>query len=126
MSAPTTILVCDDEAVIRSLIRATLRDGGYRIAEAADGEEALEVARVLKPDLILLDMMMPGKTGLEVLRELRRNGDSASTPVVMLTADKRAADRAALDDAGADRYLAKPFSPAQLETLVADLLRKSG
>jgi CheY-like chemotaxis protein len=115
-----TVLVCDDEAVLRSLIGAAL-GSDYDLLEARDGDEVLEQARARRPDLIILDMMMPGKSGLDVLPELRSHPELASTPVVMLTARTQAADRDAAASAGADRFLAKPFSPLEL-SLVAELL----
>ena len=118
----STILVCDDEDVLRALVRASLADGGYRIVEAADGEQALDVARSERPDLIVLDMMMPAKSGLDVLAELRRDGDLAGTPVIMLTARAQAADREAAAGGGADRYIPKPFSPRALAAVVAELV----
>lgn len=117
-----TILVGDDEAVLRALVRATLSSAGYDVLEAADGDEALELARSARPDLIVLDLMMPRRSGLEVLRELRADPELAATPVVMLTARTRAADREAAAEAGADRFLAKPFSPRKLARIVADVL----
>jgi CheY-like chemotaxis protein len=116
------VLICDDEAVLRTLVRASL-DPAYEIAEAADGVESLELARALHPDLIVLDMMMPDKSGLEVLAELRTDPALSETPVVMLTARAQAADRVAAAAGGADRYLAKPFSPLELAATVAELLR---
>ena len=120
--AAATILVCDDEAPLRALVRATLEDGGYEIAEARDGEEALRVARRVRPDLILLDAMMPGRSGFDVLRELRSNPGLTSTRIVMLTASVQEADREAAAAGGADRFLAKPFSPLELDRLVRELL----
>jgi CheY-like chemotaxis protein len=117
-----TILLCDDEEVLRHLVRATLDNGEYSIVEAADGDEALELARRTSPDLIVLDMMMPGRTGLDVLRDLRAEPKFATTPVVMLTARARSSDREAAAEAGADRYLAKPFSPLELISVVEELL----
>jgi two-component system, OmpR family, phosphate regulon response regulator PhoB len=117
-----TVLLCDDEEVLRQLVRATLDNGEYSIVEATDGDESLELARRLRPDLIVLDMMMPGRSGLEVLQELRGDPNLGSTPVIMLTARARQADREAAAAAGADRYLAKPFSPLELISLVEELL----
>jgi CheY-like chemotaxis protein len=117
---PAKVLVCDDEEILRSLIRATL--AGYEVSEACDGDEALDQARALQPELIVLDMMMPARSGLEVLAELRRDDRLAKTPVIMLTARTQVADREAADAAGADRYLAKPFSPVQLIGVVEELL----
>jgi two-component system phosphate regulon response regulator PhoB len=118
-----TVLVCDDEPVLRMLVRATLDDGRYTIVEACDGEQALERVRSDRPDLILLDIMMPGRSGSEVLRELRRNPETTATPVIMLTARAQAADREAMDRAGATHYLTKPFSPVGLAALVEEVLQ---
>jgi DNA-binding response OmpR family regulator len=114
-----TVLVCDNETVLRALVRATL-EPGYEVLEARDGDEALALMAERPPDLLLLDMMMPGRTGLDVLAELRAAGKTL--PVVMVTARAQAADRVRAADAGADRFLSKPFSPAELEALVAELL----
>jgi CheY-like chemotaxis protein len=116
------VLVCDDETVLRELVRASL-DPSYEIVEARDGIESLRLARELRPDVIVLDMMMPQKSGLEVLAELRADPSLRATPVVMLTARAQAADEDAAALAGADRYLAKPFSPLELAETVAELLR---
>ena len=120
---PTTVLLCDDEDVLRTLVRATLESEDYSIIEASDGEQSLELARALHPRVVVLDMMMPGRSGLEVLRELRSDPDLEGIPVVMLTARARVADRDAAIAAGADRYLAKPFSPLELISVVEDLLK---
>jgi CheY-like chemotaxis protein len=117
-----TILVCDNEEALRALIRATFDQDRYTIVEARDGDESLERARSAEPDLVLLDVLMPGRSGLEVLRELRSDPKLAQTPVIMLTARAQAADLEAAEAAGADRFLAKPFSPAQLAELVEELL----
>jgi CheY-like chemotaxis protein len=119
---PTTVLLCDDEEVLRQLVRATLANDDYSIVEASDGEESLELARSHRPDLIVLDMMMPGRSGLEVLRELRADPETAATPVIMLTARARESDRNEAASAGADRYLAKPFSPLELISVVEELV----
>ena len=120
----TTVLLCDDEDILRQLVRATLGNGEYSIVEAADGDESLELARQTRPDLIVLDMMMPGRSGLEVLRELRADPEISATPVIMLTARARESDRDEATAAGADRYLAKPFSPLELLSVVEDLLER--
>ena len=116
------ILVCDNEDVLRDLVRASLGGNGYDLVEARDGDEALALARDTKPDLVLLDMMMPGRSGLDVLAELRADPELAESRVVMLTARTQAADREAAAEAGADRFLTKPFSPLQLAALVEDML----
>lgn len=117
-----TVLVCDDEPVIRALLCATLAGEEYETVEARDGDESLELARSARPDLVILDMMMPGRSGLEVLVELRADPELGETAVLMLTARTQAADRAAVAERGADRYLAKPFSPAELLSVVEELL----
>jgi CheY-like chemotaxis protein len=115
------VLVCDDEAVLRALVRACL-EPAYEIVEAGDGDESLRLARELRPDLIVLDMMMPGQSGLAVLETLRADPALAGTPVVMLTARAQAADRFAAAAAGADRYVPKPFDVRELTDAVAELL----
>ncbi|MDX6541364.1 MAG: two-component system, OmpR family, phosphate regulon response regulator PhoB [Gaiellales bacterium] len=122
-SARPTVLVCDDEPVLRMLVRATLDQGNYTVVEACDGDEALARTRSEQPDLILLDMMMPGRSGSDVLRELRSNPLTAQTPVIMLTARAQASDREAMSLAGANHYLTKPFSPVGLASLVEEVLR---
>ena len=117
-----TILVCDDEPQMRALIRATLERSGHDLVEATNGDEAIAMAREARPALILLDMMMPGRTGLQVIEELRRDGQFADTRIVMLTARTQASDRSAAASVGADRFLAKPFSPLELLALVDELL----
>lgn len=119
-----TVLVCDDESVLRELVASAL-ESRYEVAEAGDGWESIEQARLVRPDVILLDMMRPGRSGLEVLVELRRDPELAATPVIMLTARTQAADRQAASAAGADMYLSKPFSPAELETTIESLLGRS-
>ena len=117
-----TVLVCDNEDALRALVRAALDTGDYRIVEARDGDQSVELARAERPDAIVLDMMMPGKTGLEVVAELRADAELAKTRVLMLTARAQAADRDAALAAGADRFLAKPFSPLELTSIVEQLL----
>jgi CheY-like chemotaxis protein len=115
------VLVCDDEEVLRSLIRATL-EGDFEIVEVTSGDTTLERARAERPDLIVLDMMMPGTSGLDVLNELRSDPELGSIPVLMLTARTQRSDRDAALNAGADRFLAKPFSPIELVGVVTELL----
>lgn len=119
-----TLLVCDDEDILRDLLVSALGDR-YRVVEASDGWEAIEQARLVRPDLILLDMMMPGKSGLETLAELKRDPELAGTRVIMLTARTQATDRGAVSAAGADVYLPKPFILAELETTIETLLERS-
>jgi two-component system phosphate regulon response regulator PhoB len=116
------VLVCDNEEALRVLVRGTLELGNYEILEARDGDQSLELARKFEPDLIVLDMMMPGRSGLEVLADLRAEQRFAETPVIMLTARAQAADRATALEAGATRFLPKPFSPLELASTVEELL----
>jgi CheY-like chemotaxis protein len=117
-----TVLVCDDEPALRMLVRETLSHAEYTVVEAGDGDEALERIRSDHPDLIVLDMMMPGRSGGDVLLELRSDPSTAATPVIMLTARAQASDRAAMQLAGATHFLTKPFSPVGLAALVEDVL----
>jgi two-component system, OmpR family, phosphate regulon response regulator PhoB len=118
---PKRILICDDEAPTRELVRVVLEDGeAYEFLEAADGLRCLALARSMKPDLVVLDVMLPGKGGLEVLAAIRRDPDLAGAPVVVVTAwDHLAAEASA---AGADRFLLKPFEPERLREAAAELL----
>lgn len=116
------ILICDDEDVLRALVRASLQGGDYDVVEARDGNEAVEIAMTQRPSLVLLDMMMPGRTGAEVLERLRADPALAATPVIMLTARTQETDRAAANEAGATVFFPKPFSPAELARLVGETL----
>jgi DNA-binding response OmpR family regulator len=109
-----TVLVVDDHPDIRQLIRMTLELGDHKIVEAINGRVAVAAAAQIKPDVILMDVTMPGMGGLEACRELRANHDLADTRVIMLSALGSDADRAAGLAAGADAYLVKPFSPVTL------------
>ena len=111
---PRTVLVCDNEEALRALVRAALEPSGCEIVEARDGDESLELARSLEPDLIVLDLMMPGLSGLQVLDALRREQRFANTPVIVLSARAQVADREAVAGAGATSFMAKPFSPREL------------
>jgi putative two-component system response regulator len=115
------ILICDDEPSLRELMRVSLGDG-YTFAEANDVAEAIELAERFQPDLVLLDVMMPGGSGLDVVERLRANPDLAGIPVVVISAFAADSDRLAAHDAGADGFLRKPFDPDELETLVEELL----
>jgi CheY-like chemotaxis protein len=117
------VLVCDNEEALRALVVATL-DGPYAVIEAGDGGEALALARESAPDLIVLDMMMPVLSGLEVLHAVRDDPELRAIPVVMLTARAQAADREAALAAGAQRFMAKPFSPLALATAIDELLNE--
>jgi CheY-like chemotaxis protein len=116
------ILLCDNEQSLRTLMRASLDGLGHEVHEATTGDEGVRLARELHPDLVLLDMMMPGRTGLDVLHELRADPALAEITVVMVTARVQVDDREAALAAGADGFLSKPFKPAELVALVSDLL----
>lgn len=119
-----TILICDDSQVMRTLVRVALEEPSYAVVEAEDGERALQLARRVVPNLILLDVMMPGRSGLEVLAELRADPELRGVPVIMLTARAQAADREEIARAGADRCLTKPFHIQELTATVKELLER--
>lgn len=121
-----TILLADDEEHLRLLVQTTLSDPEYRIIEAADGPSALELARTEHPDVVVLDWMMPGITGLEVARRLREDPLTAGIPIVMLTARSQEKDLADAREAGVRAFLTKPFSPLELLRRVDDVMNDSG
>lgn len=116
-----TILVVEDEMKIARLVRDYLEHAGFDVLVAPDGEAALSTARGTKPDLIVLDLGLPGRDGLDVTRELRR---SSNVPIVMLTARGDEADRVVGLELGADDYVVKPFSPRELVARVRAVLRR--
>jgi phosphate regulon transcriptional regulator PhoB len=119
-----TILVVDDEKDLVDLVRFNLEKAGFDVIAAADGRSGLEVAFRHKPDLVILDWMMPGMDGLEVCRQLRADARTARIPVIMLTAKAEEADRVVGLELGADDYVTKPFSPRELAARVKALLRR--
>ena len=119
MEKQRTILICDDEPTLRELVRVSL-DGGYRFAEASDGFTALQLARELAPDVVVLDLMLPRLSGLEVLAKLRADDRLRSTPVLVITAWNDTMDVAL--QAGADSFVTKPFQPDELKDAVERLL----
>jgi CheY-like chemotaxis protein len=116
------ILVVDDEAGIRTVLRLALTRAGYEVAEAEDGEQALERIADSLPDLVLLDVMMPGMGGCAVCQILRENPQTAVLPVIMLSARTDSRSRQAGLSAGANLYLTKPLAPDLLLRAVADVL----
>jgi DNA-binding response OmpR family regulator len=116
-----TILVVDDEEAIAEAVRARLESEGYAVAVAGDGPQAIELAAAVHPDLVVLDLMLPGMDGLEVCKEIQR-GDWV--PVLMLTARTEEADKVAGFQVGADDYLTKPFSLRELTVRVKAILRR--
>src|SRR2546421_6216306 len=115
---PTKILVCDDERHIVRLIQVNLERQGYTVTTAFDGKEGLEKIRTEKPDLVVLDVMMPYMDGFEVLKTIRREPETENLPVIMLTAKAQDKDVFEGYHYGADMYLTKPFNPMELVTFV--------
>ena len=119
----TKVLVVDDEPTVREVVVGYLRRDGHEVSEAADGNVALEMLEAETPDLVVLDMMLPGVNGLDILRRVR---STSNIPVIMLTARAEESDRVAGLELGADDYVVKPFSPRELAARVNGVLRRSG
>src|SRR5437588_103333 len=122
MVAVATILVVDDEPRIVQLVRDYLEHGGFTVLTASDGPAALRTARTGRPDLVVLDLGLPGLDGLDVARSLRREGE---VPIIMLTARTEESDKLVGLELGADDYLVKPFSPKELVARVRAVLRRA-
>lgn len=120
------LLVIEDDADIRTLILFTLRKEGYVVIGVATGEEGLQMIKDRKPDLVVLDLMLPGIDGMEVCRSLRSDPETGSTPVIMLTARSGDDDVVTGLGCGADDYVIKPFSPKVLSARIRTLLRRTG
>src|SRR2546421_11321008 len=121
MALMQTILVVDDEPQIVQLVRDYLEHGGFKVLAAADGPAALRTAATQHPDLVVLDLALPGMDGLDVARSLRREG---AVPIIMLTARTDESDKLVGLELGADDYLTKPFSPKELVARVRAVLRR--
>jgi DNA-binding response OmpR family regulator len=119
------ILVVDDEAVLVETIAYNLEQAGYAVITAADGASALEAAQREKPDLIILDLMLPEMDGLEICRQLRKESNTATTPIMMLTARSEEIDKVVGLEVGADDYVTKPFGRRELLARVRALLRRT-
>lgn len=119
------VMVIEDEKEIRDLLRYNLERAGFRVAAFADGEEGLEQIFASRPDAVVLDLMLPGRNGLEVLREVRGEPATADVPVLVLTARGAEMDKLLGFEHGADDYLTKPFSPRELVARLRALLRRS-
>ncbi|MBA3611576.1 MAG: response regulator [Nitrospirales bacterium] len=119
-----TVLVVDDEKDLVELIKYHLEKEGLKCLEARDGETALQVARERTPDLMVLDLMLPGVDGLEVCRKLRKDPKTSSIAIIMLTAKAEEVDRIVGLEMGADDYMVKPFSPRELLARVKAVLRR--
>jgi two-component system, OmpR family, phosphate regulon response regulator PhoB len=121
-AAPRTVLVVDDEPMLRNLLSRLLRMEGYEVIEAEDGQTALELVAREKPELVLLDVMLPARDGLDVLGELRQTTD---VPVILVSALAEEADRVIGLKMGADDYVTKPFSAAELSARIESVLRRA-
>ncbi len=125
-SMTSRILVVDDEPDITALVAYHLAKAGYRVSTAANGPDALKAARDERPDIVILDLMLPGVSGYDVLGELRRRDETRDVGVILLTSRREEADRIRGLSLGADDYLTKPFSPQELSLRVNGLLRRLG
>lgn len=118
------LLIVDDEEGVRSLVRMTLESDDYEILEARRGDDALRLVREHKPDLVLLDVMLPDTTGIDVCRTLKSDPETASLTIVMLTAKAQGRDLEEAEEAGADGYFTKPFSPIALLRRVDNIFQE--
>jgi two-component system, OmpR family, phosphate regulon response regulator PhoB len=119
------VLIVEDETALSTLLRYNLEREGFDVGEAADGEEALVAIQEHRPDLIVLDWMLPKLSGIEVCRQVRRRSETRQTPIIILTAKGEEPDRIRGLDSGADDYVTKPFSPAELVARVRAVLRRA-
>ena len=124
-SASPLILVVEDETDLVTLLTYNLEREGYRVASAYDGDEAVLVTGEQRPDLIVLDWMLPNRSGLEICRQLRRGDKTRDVPIIMLTARGEEADKVRALDSGADDYMAKPFSTVELLARIRAVLRRA-
>jgi DNA-binding response OmpR family regulator len=120
----STVVVADDDADIRDLVAFKLTQAGHAVVAVQDGPSALEAVRTAAPDLVVLDLMMPGLSGLDVCAELRRDPATAALPVIMLTARAQDGDVSTGFSVGADDYVVKPFSPRELLSRVQAVLAR--
>lgn len=118
------ILLIEDDSNLTELVRYNLERDGFEISHAADGNEGMMMAMEVPPDLILLDWMLPGLSGIEICRRLRRKEETANVPIIMLTARSEEADRIRGLETGADDYVTKPFSPRELIARIHAVLRR--
>jgi two-component system phosphate regulon response regulator PhoB len=122
----TRILVVEDEAAIREMVQFTLARAGFELVEAADGAAARERLAAGGIELVLLDWMLPGESGLDLLAQIKRDPATARLPVIMLTARAESGDKVSGLETGADDYITKPFSPAELTARIRAVLRRAG
>jgi len=124
-TSKASVLIVEDEPDISEVIRYNLSRAGYRVRNTLDGEEGLIMIKEEKPDVLILDWMLPSVSGLEICRALRRQKDTRDIGIIMLTARGEELDRVQGLESGADDYISKPFSPAELVARVASVLRRS-
>jgi two-component system cell cycle response regulator DivK len=120
-----TILYVEDNELNRKIVRDMLRRTSYRLLEASDGEVGIAMARSERPDLILMDIQLPKISGLDAMRMLRQASETASTPIIAITSFALSGDQQKAKDAGASAYLAKPYSPRDLLTMIREFLPES-
>jgi len=116
------ILIADDHAEVVELVRVTLEGEDYEIVDASNGKEALKKARLEKPDLVLLDVVMPKMDGFEVCRKLKKDPQTKEIPIIMLTAKAQEVEKEKGREVGASDYITKPFSPSALLTKIEEIL----
>ena len=122
-STAATILLCEDDPSLRLLFRLTIEPYGYHVFEAGDGRSGIELARNVKPDLVMVDLGLPDCSGIEVARAIREVPGLETTPILMATGSMQAGDRLTAEDAGVDAFLYKPFYMVRLVTEIQRLLR---
>ena len=120
----TSVLIVEDEVAIVTLLRYNLEREGFRVYSTGDGEEAVTMVKEYKPDVIVLDWMLPSLSGVEICKQLRWNPETKSIPIIMLSARGEEGDRIRGLDSGADDYLTKPFSPAELIARIRAIFRR--
>jgi two-component system phosphate regulon response regulator PhoB len=120
----TSVLIVEDEVAIVTLLRYNLEREGFRVYSTGDGEEAVNMVRDYKPDIVVLDWMLPSMSGVEICKQLRWNPETKATPIIMLSARGEEGDRIKGLDAGADDYIVKPFSPAELVARIRAIFRR--
>lgn len=120
----TSVLIVEDEVAIVTLLRYNLEREGFRVYSTGDGEEAVTMVKEYRPDIIVLDWMLPSMTGIEIAKQLRWNPETKAIPIIMLSARGEEGDRIRGLDAGADDYIVKPFSPAELIARIRAIFRR--
>lgn len=119
-----SVLIVEDEVAIVTLLRYNLEREGFKVHSTGDGEEAIIMVKEVKPDIIVLDWMLPSMTGVEICKQLRWNNETKSIPIIMLSARGEEGDRIRGLDSGADDYIVKPFSPAELIARIRAVFRR--